>query len=352
MGTRRRLSIWYAILGIVTPVVACASFANEIETSDDVTLEVFTQPQGISLERARRSWLAFLYNREGWVRLDFMVDTTGRPYEVAVTESVGHKGFQTAAVRALRKSKFEPAKLDGQPVDAGHHLYYDFAQRNNVLARPAVLRNYRALTRAVEQRNRDQADEYLERLERWGPLNLLEDAYLHVAKSGYYATWGDERQQLKALDRAVNHPAAKRRLPKDLYVSLQSVRFHLLVATQDYQRAIDAFETLAEYPVDEADLAPVKKVVDKLEARRSDNNSYSVPGNFGDRFSWSYNLFKDEFYLDEVDGKVAEIKLRCARKYVMFRFDPEIQYKVKQRYQPCHLELIGDPGTTFTLTQL
>ena len=96
----------------------------------------------------------------------------------------------------------------------------------------------------------------------------------------------------------------------------------------------------------------MRAVADELETLRLDDRGYSVPGDFADRYTWSYNLFKDEFFLSEVDGQIEEIKLRCARKYVFLRFEPDIQYKIEREYLPCHLQLVGDPKTTFKLTQL
>lgn len=290
-------------------------------------------------------------NKEGWVRLDFMVDTDGTPYEIVVTESVGDEVFHDAATKALEKSRFEPARFEGKPLDAGHHLYYHF-EMDSSGARPWFVRIYRAAMKAVGDGDREKADRLLEELDSSGPLNLYEDAFLHVAKSAYYATWGNEQQQLEALDRAVGHRTAEKRVPESLYTSLQRARFLLLVKTQDFGRAMRTFKTLTEYPLDADVLAQLRIVVDELETLRQDDRGYSVRGDFADRYIWSYQLFKDEFFLADVEGQIEEIKLRCARKYVFLRFDPDLQYKIERQYLPCHLQLVGDPGTTFKLTQL
>ena len=114
---------------------------------------------------------------------------------------------------------------------------------------------------------------------------------------------------------------------------------------------MQTFETLTEYALGEDVLEPLRVVVGELETLRHDDRGYSVPGDFGDRFVWSYQLFKDEFFLADVEGQIEEIKLRCARKYVVLRFDPDLQYKIEREYLPCHLQLVGDPGTTFRLIQ-
>ena len=149
--------------------------------------------------RPRTPRIALRNNKEGWVRLDFMVDTNGDPYEIVVTESVGDDVFHDAAIRALEKSRFEPARFEGTPLDAGHHLYYHF-EMDSSGARAWFVRVYRAVMRAISDGDREKADGLFEELDSSGPLNLYEDAFLHIAKSGYHASWGNEQQQLKALD--------------------------------------------------------------------------------------------------------------------------------------------------------
>ena len=358
-----RVRVVQVALGALGAVIAAIACGNEPTTptqasppesqaeSHIVALDIYSRPRSVSRATPMYPRTALNRNQEGWVRLDFMVDPNGEPYEIAVTESVGDDVFHGPAIRALEKSRFEPARLDGQPLDAGHHLYYYFEMDSDG-ARAWFVRTYRATLSAIEDGDQDKADRLLEELDSGGPLNLYEDAFLHVAKSGYYAKWGDEQQQLKALDRAVGHRTAEKRLPEALYTTLQRARFLLLVRTQDYGRAIETFEKLTEYALDEEVLAPLQMVVDELGTLRVDDRGYSVPGDFADRYTWSYTLFKDEFFFADVEGEIEEIKLRCAKKYVFLRFDFDLQYKIGREYLPCHLQLIGDPGTTFKLTQL
>ena len=354
-------------------MVACVALANALEStttdapapevaSDAVTLEDYSPPRVISKAAPDYPWNALRKSREGWVRLHFMVDTGGRAYEIAVTDSVGDSVFQRAAVRALEESTFLPARLDGKAIDAGHSIYYNFERRRDARARRWFARTHKLTMEAIQAGNRQEADRLLSQLmsvsdrnwsiRKMGVHNLVEDAYFHIAMYTYHAKWGDQRQQLDALDRAVRHVAAQRRVPELLYLSLHQVRFRLLVEARDYRRAIETYEMIAEHLVDEAVLIPMRESVEQLEVLRLDDSTYSVPGDFGDRFTWSFSLFKDEFLFEDVAGRVEEIKLRCARKFLFHRFEADVRYQVKQDYHPCHLELIGDPGTTFTLTQL
>ncbi len=55
-------------------------------------------------------------NLEGRVVLSLEIDLDGRVRSVEVASSSGHAILDAAAVRAVRAWRFEPARLDGQPV--------------------------------------------------------------------------------------------------------------------------------------------------------------------------------------------------------------------------------------------
>jgi hypothetical protein len=48
---------------------------------------------------------------------------------------------------------------------------------------------------------------------------------------------------------------------------------------------------------------------------------------------------------------VSEIKLRCEKQYVFFRYQPAVEYSVANRAGRCSMEVVGEPGTAFELIQ-
>ncbi len=42
---------------------------------------------------------------------------------------------------------------------------------------------------------------------------------------------------------------------------------------------------------------------------------------------------------------------RCQQRFVFFKFDPAIRYRVPPEYGNCGIEVVGDPGTQFELIQ-
>jgi hypothetical protein len=71
----------------------------------------------------------------------------------------------------------------------------------------------------------------------------------------------------------------------------------------------------------------------------------------GGSTTWSGSLFRNRFRLAVTHGAVSEIKLKCERQLLIFKYDPGLQYVVSPTSGPCGIEVIGDPETTFNLIQ-
>ena len=63
----------------------------------------------------------------GTAVLMVQIDARGRPSSIALRRSSGHAVLDAAALRAVRAWRFEPAKRDGQPVDACLEIPVRFA---------------------------------------------------------------------------------------------------------------------------------------------------------------------------------------------------------------------------------
>jgi hypothetical protein len=50
-------------------------------------------------------------------------------------------------------------------------------------------------------------------------------------------------------------------------------------------------------------------------------------------------------------GAVSEIKLRCEKQYLFFKYQPGVQYSIGSKKDQCSIEVVGDPGTKFDLVQ-
>jgi TonB family protein len=285
--------------------------------------------------------------REGWVNVNFMVDPKGKPYEFTVIDSLGGVVFEKAAVESMANLRFEPASINGMPVDSAMTLKLSFSLQN--APRHAYLKTYDTFAQAVTKGDKSAADSVMRELQ---PRNLQEDVYYGFAQYLYAQAWGGEAQQLAGLRRALayEHEQKLFRLPKAMSILALREMMRLQITEQDYAGALTTWDALKKTDIDEKVRAETQVVIDKIERFRVDDRSFSVNGRIDDR-SWIFDLFKRRFRFKVTEGRIVEIKLRCERDYVFFRFDPEIEYKVTDKAGKCSIEAIGDTGTKFAFIQ-
>lgn len=327
--------------------------AEQVEQAEqELALDVYAAPKVIDLGRPYFPESARKTGGDGWVNTQFMVDAEGKPYEIVVTDAIGHSSLRKAAVRAVERSTFEPANLNGVPLDAGLRRKIFFMLEGKGPVGRAGRTAYRNLTRAARQGDKAKADEAMARIaERAAKLNLREDAWLHLAKYAYYEKWGTRAEQLQALNRAVAHERSDTYLSDEMYRHAQLARFRLLVQLNHFAAALEAFETLKELDPNERRLDALAPMVDEIRKVEQDDRAFVVDGRLDDHGYWSHRLLKDHFSLRKVEGKVAELKLYCDTAFVFFPFDPQLDYRVAEGQGDCTLTVVGNAGTTFALAQ-
>ena len=258
-------------------------------TAEEVELEVFTGPQGKEIAQPVYPTIALRNLREGWVQMHFMVGPDGRPYEIAVTDSMGGTAFHRSAVRALEKSLFEPARLNDAPIDAGDSRKFYFQIQGNPGARGQFLTTHRAIRKAIEADDRERAGQLIDEL---SARNYYEDALLHLAKFNYLGKWGEPDAQLRALDRAIAHETTAKYLPEEVFIHALFAHFGLLAQTRDYHRALQAFESLSAFELDEERRAALQADAEQIRILKTDDRAYSVAGEIDDTANWYFDLFQ------------------------------------------------------------
>ena len=149
---------------------------------------------------------------------------------------------------------------------------------------------------------------------------------------------------MRALDRAIAHETTAKYLPEEVFIHALLAHFGLLTQMRDFHRALEAFESLSAFEIDEETRAALQADAEQIRILKTDDRAYSVAGEIDDTANWYFDLFKDDFAVLDVHGEIAEVKLRCDRKYVFFRFDPAIAYHVNDTYGDCHLTPGRQPG--------
>ncbi len=84
---------------------------------------------------------------------------------------------------------------------------------------------------------------------------------------------------------------------------------------------------------------------------QSDQRKFSLSGEIGRHNALGVRLLKRHFSASVQSGELTELRLHCSRKYVFFRFEPDMEYEISNAAGVCDLELIGTAGSKFRLTQ-
>jgi len=167
----------------------------------------------------------------------------------------------------------------------------------------------------------------------------------------YSSKWGTETQQLRALRRAVAGEKEPTYLSKRTFAKVLETELQLEIQLKDFARALRTAQTLTAMGSEEVTSEPRQKSLEEIRKLRDNEDAYTVPGELGERPSWYYELLKRRFQVEVTSGAIAEVKVRCDRQYLSFPFDPTQRYTIPGHNQSCWLELIGQPGTHFRLTQ-
>jgi TonB family protein len=347
--------IFGALAGAVSVLISASTLAqappeskSEATPPERTAIELFKapHPKRIDMERFPLSETG----NEGWVELAFMVDTSGKPFEVTVVRSTGNPTFEKIAMKSMEHSTFEPGKLNGAPIESGFEMKYLFRDERMLQspgANPAFIKSYKTLIAALNSGERATAAEAMQKLKI---TNLYEDAYFGMATYNYASKYGNERQQLEGLRRAIAREDYARYLPRDLFRSALINCMQLELKDHQYAEALATWKRLQKAGIDKDSAARIREAVAKLEKIRTDDSVYAVSGQISDR-NWYLHLFKRHFQAVVSEGYISEVRLRCDTRHWFFPFDASLQYEINTKDGDCSIELLGAPGTEFKLMQ-
>jgi len=286
---------------------------------------------------------------DGWAILSLMVDPTGKPFEAAVVSSTGNKTFDGLAVRSIERSTFVPASVNGQPIESAYEIKFTFVNRGRSVL-PGASRDFndgwKRVQAALRTGDRQAVDADMQKLQI---TTLYEDAHYGLLQYEYASRWGNEQEQLAGLKRALANSEVlsteeRRR------VRLQSVK--LYINTHDFVEGLRRWDQLLkEGGVDQQSVAQMEPVIAHLKELRTNDAAYDVAGLVSETGGWSLHLFKRHFQAVIETGSISDVKLKCAKGFVRFTFDPKLEYTVPERFGECTIELLGTPGTRFKLEQ-
>lgn len=288
---------------------------------------------------------------EAWVYLHFMVDTKGKINDISVIDSIGGSEFETSAIAALRESRYAPAREDGEPVSASRAFKFKF-----VIGQPPRKETpeftdltISFMSHIVEENQYVLRAELAEMKKLAKTLN--EFALLGFLESMYHQLWGTEESHLQALRRGLAYESTFSFLPDDnSEVDLLTVKFLLEAQQQYYSDALSTYRKLER-------LKPtLDKTVKEYHAKvldiRQNRTPFIKTAELDEVGRWNYALLWNQFYLELESPLAKELRVRCKRESVTFKYEPYRQYLLPDSSGNCRLFVEGTPYASIKLHQL
>ncbi|MEM7221089.1 MAG: energy transducer TonB [Pseudomonadota bacterium] len=337
-----RMSLWVALVALFLPGFVAAA-------DEPALIETFVPPKRIKFNPPKFPHREYVRGQEGWAIVNFMVGPDGRTYDETVARASAAP-FGRAALRATRSARYEPAKFDGRDIDASQVVRITFEIDGQVGARRQFIAHLKRFQRARDEGDVAAMEEQVRSLEA-NTNNLYESAFLNVSRYQMLERGDDDVAKLQALNEATYMDKGRGFLPDNFMTSMLLVRLQLELRLNYIGEARQSIATLRE-----RELSPKQSdSIDRLEAAVNDYVDRD------DVFSHRHQIDRDDrayiplerkaFSIDRVDGDVAELRLHCSRGYRGFIHKPETLYRLHNDEGSCLLQVIGTPGSSFTLTE-
>ena len=330
-------------------------------------------------------------DRDGWVRLSFVIEPDGSTSNVVIEESTGRRSFEREALRVIQQWQYEPATENGKPIQQcknSVHMSFQM-QRDKDGVSKRYYRLHRKVNSALKDNNIEKIEALIDKLERYEIRTLRESFYKYQLMADYARLKGNKAQQLKQLTHAYNfsnsrkffeHKQGQKSRQQDSIGTNKSdveAAEKLSVEAQNHYKFLDdaLFPVLHEKLMLELDFGLVGDALNSVEkllllsSAKPNWPAYQqqkqtlvdfiasdapiiTQGSIGERDFWQHSLIRNEFQLADVSGELHKLDIRCRNKRHVYTINDQSTWKIPQSWQGCNVYVYGDNKTTFKLVEL
>ena len=293
---------------------------------------------------------------DGLVELIFMVDEKGSTFEPVVLRS-SHKSFESVALYALTKYQYSPRIVNGKAVESVQSIRIIFQMENsrNFVSNDFV-ELYQSSIKTLEEEPVDliKASSLISKMESNKHLNRFSLVHLFLVKFKYVNKFGTNNEKIEAIkqllvfERWATESKGKV-LDNSLAVLVRRNLVNLYIETQRYGDALLAMLNLEN--IDPYAKAAYSESKAKMHEIYYNDQLVSTNIVLTERGYVSVILFKRNFTFSNIEGQIRTVKLRCRNKFTELHFNPESDYKIPKSWGTCHIQVIGEVGTSAQLVQ-
>lgn len=296
-------------------------------------------------------------NQQGWVVLNYVVTDDGRVVEPVIEESSGSRAFEDAAMHAVKSWRYEPARLNGEPVpQCKTKVRVEFATQGpqDRVSRQFYGR-YRRMERALDDGDIETATAELETAFQSEGLTLAEVSWLWALKARIAGVHGDKEQQLAALRRATAGSAQW--VTDDLLSGLLATKTALELETGNFSAAMQIYEELKS--IGSADTSALDPFIEQISALVKSDDLFFAEARIGDNpncatcvAQWQYRPLRRSIQIADVDGELGNLELRCEWQRYVDDAREGVTWNIPDSWGDCTLVIHGRTGSTFKLFEI
>lgn len=290
-------------------------------------------------------------HHEAVVMMEFVVDESGRAKDFQVAHNSGDVLFEHAAKRAVEQWQFEPATLDGEPIQSFpvvQSLIFEVTNAKNGVD-ATFSRRYDKATEFLETVQLDKAEKLIEQFFTSGRLTLRELGFAKFLEARFFAASGRQDEQLRNLrlieDLLSNSvpPAVRINVLADLLVAEYRARnyaevVHLAQRLPRVEGSVKISEQLAP-------------TIDRIRAVAASDRPLKTEHELGESGRWTgrplrrgWEIATDASALHQVGAACGNFSIRADYR------DGEI-FSIPSDWSDCKVTVWGEPGAKFTLLQ-
>lgn len=294
---------------------------------------------------------------EGWVLLEFFVETDGSVTEIEVLDSDPPGAFEVAAIRAVRRWVYQPAELNGSPHRMSTQVVLTFELDGSSSKSSEFGRLSYDVDRAIDSGKLEIARTKL--LEMETLLNKGEGnrSWLNFLYSRYFIAIEDYPRAVHHLNHSVAMPLShySRKFLKSVLPTL----FKAEVALGQYAPASQTYKRIKKAGIAnrKSDIHPIyEKVNALLKSGAPLATKAIILGNAcfecnEQSAKWRYPLSRKNFQIQDLQGVIETMVISCKRQRATFDFAPNMSWSISEKWGSCELQLVGNIDTKFRLIE-
>lgn len=293
--------------------------------------------------------------REGMVTLSYVVGVDGSVRDVFVQDSSGEPEFEKAAINAMKRWTYEPATLDGEPVEQCHNavrMYFTFEDTNG--ARSSFRRKFGEATQLLIAGEVEKAAPRVAELVSFKGPNLFERTHAWMLEGWLARLRGEDDAALEKLDLAMTGDF----LSGVYYEQALRWRFAMTAERLRLQSALAAYDELMGLEENILPTADVTKMAEQIRALQASDKRIVLEGKVDDARAangalglWSHKLFRRRFGFDELEGSYDHVDIRCDYRRAQSPISGDEIWEIPESWGECTILVFGEPGATFKLVE-